>query len=163
MLFDGVPAPLAVVSGLVIEAVAALEIAGKNTVGVTVQYGGMISNTEILGVLPAVPGILGVYAGALDAPAAPGSIVSLAVIGSGVTIPPQTDGQIGGPPSVPALPVSVWLGAPPTFGPPIAWIPLTVTYAGSASWLPAGSIQVNVQLPDPLPATNDGDTSSPCM
>jgi len=37
---------------------------------------------------------------------------------------------------------------------PVPWIPLEVTYAGSASWLISGTIQVNLRLPDPLPQTD---------
>jgi uncharacterized protein (TIGR03437 family) len=56
--------------------------------------------------------------------------------------------------SVPALGVSAYLVALPFSATPVPWTPLDVTYAGSASWLISGAIQVNIKLPDPLP--NDG-------
>jgi uncharacterized protein (TIGR03437 family) len=143
VLFDGVAAPLLQVGAQQIEAVAPFAVAGKSTAAVTVEYGAMISNTAIVGVLPAVPGIVNQYgdAVALNTPAAPGSIISVFVTGSGVMVPPEADGQIGTrQTSVPALAVSAEYTSP-----------LQVTYAGSTTWLVSGTIQVNIKLPDELP------------
>jgi uncharacterized protein (TIGR03437 family) len=154
VLFGGVAAPLLAVSANQIQAVVPFAVAGQSTVEVTVQYGGLTSNPTVVGVLPAVPGIFedgDVY---VIGQASPGSIFGIVVTGAGVMNPPQTDGQIGGASAVPVLPVSAWLGVLPFTQTPAAWIPLEVTYAGSADWLVAGTIQVNVKLPNPLPATD---------
>jgi uncharacterized protein (TIGR03437 family) len=156
VFFDSVAAPLLQVGATQIVAVAPFEIAGKSTVGVTVEYGGLSSNTAVLGVLPAAPTITGLYTGPANAPAAPGAAVSLFVTGSGTTAPPQKDGAVGSQSSTPALQVLAWLGVQTGTNPPAPWSPLAITYAGSANWLVAGSIQVNVQLPNPLPASSDG-------
>jgi len=156
VFFDGVAAPLLQVSATQIVAVAPFEIAGKSTVGVTVEYGGLSSNTAVLGVLPAAPEITGLYTGPANPPAAPGATVSLFVTGAGTMAPPQTDGAIGGRSSIPALQVLAWLGVQTGTNPPTPWSPLAITYAGSADWLVAGSIQVNLQLPHPLPASSYG-------
>ncbi|HMD70866.1 MAG TPA: IPT/TIG domain-containing protein [Bryobacteraceae bacterium] len=156
VLFDGVAAPLMQVSASQIQALVPFAVSGKSTVGVQVEYGGMTSNTEVIGVLPAVPGIFNQYRDALswNSPGRPGSVVSIVVTGSGVMVPPETDGQVeASPTSVPVLPVSVYLGTFP-FPDSVPWTPLEVTYAGSASWLISGAIQFNFRLPDPLP--NDG-------
>ena len=154
VFFDNVAAPLLQVGAQQIVAVVPFEVAGKSTVGITVQYGSMSSNTATIGVLPALPGVFNQYgqALALNTPAAPGSIISVFVTGAGVMSPPQSDGAIGGSQtSVPALPVSASMGSYPQSSTPVAWTPLQVTYAGSADWLIAGTIQVNVQMPNPLP------------
>jgi uncharacterized protein (TIGR03437 family) len=160
VLFDGVAAPLLQVGVKQIEAVAPFAVSGKSTVGVTVEYGGLTSNTAIVGVLPAVPGIVNQYltAVALNTPAVPGSIISVFVTGSGVMFPPEADGQIGtGQASFPALAVSASLGPSEFSDTPAPWIPLQVTYAGSTTWLVSGAIQVNVKLPDEFPGTNYGE------
>ena len=160
VLFDGIAAPLLQVGAKQIEAVAPFAVAGKSTAGVTVEYGGLTSNTAMVGVLPAVPGIVNHYltAVAMNTPAAPGSIVSVFVTGSGVMLPPEADGQIGtGTASFPALAVSASMGPSQFSAPPVPWIPLRVTYAGSTTWLVSGTIQVNVQLPDEFPGTNYGE------
>jgi uncharacterized protein (TIGR03437 family) len=160
VLFDGIAAPLLQVGAKQIEAVAPFAVAGKSTVGVTVEYGGLTSNTAMVGVLPAVPGIVNQYltAVALNTPAVPGSIVSVFVTGSGAMLPPEADGQIGtGQTSFPALAVSASLGPSEFSDTPAPWIPLQVTYAGSTTWLVSGAIQVNVKLPDEFPGTNYGE------
>jgi uncharacterized protein (TIGR03437 family) len=145
VLFDGIAAPLLQVGAKQIEAVAPFAVAGKSTVGVTVEYGGLTSNTAMVGVLPAVPGIVNQYltAVALNTPAVPGSIVSVFVTGSGAMLP--------------ALAVSASLGPSEFSDTPAPWIPLQVTYAGSTTWLVSGAIQVNVKLPDEFPGTNYGE------
>ncbi len=158
VFFDDAAAPLLQVAAQQILAVVPFTVSGRSTVGITVAYGGMTSNTASIGVLPAVPGIFNQYsqAIALNTPAGPGSIISLFVTGSGVTIPPEVDGAIGASQtSFPALPVSASLGVFPfPADAPAPWIPLEVTYAGSSSWLVSGTIQVNLRLPDPLPQTD---------
>jgi uncharacterized protein (TIGR03437 family) len=159
-VFDGIAAPLLQVGVKQIEAVTPFAVSGKSTVGVTVEYGGLTSNTAIVGVLPAVPGIVNQYltAVALNTPAVPGSIVSVFVTGSGAMFPPEADGQIGtGQASFPALAVSASLGPSEFSDTPAPWIPLQVTYAGSTTWLVSGAIQVNVKLPDEFPGTNYGE------
>jgi uncharacterized protein (TIGR03437 family) len=154
VLFDGVAAPLLQVGASQIQAVVPFAVSGKSTAGIQVAYGGLISNTETIAVLPAVPGIHGV-ATPLNAPAGPGSYISVFVTGSGGMLPPEADGMLGtNRTSVPALGVSAYLVALPFSATPVPWTPLDVTSAGSASWLISGAIQVNIKLPDPLP--NDG-------
>ena len=158
VFFDDAAAPLLLVSAQQIQAVVPFAVSGKSTVGIKVEYGGMTSNTASIGVLPAEPGVFNQYgqALALNTPGGPGSIVSLFVTGSGVMLPPEEDGAIGASQaSFPALPVSALLGVFPfPLDAPVPWIPLEVTYAGSASWLISGTIQVNLRLPDPLPQTD---------
>ncbi|MGA2267161.1 MAG: hypothetical protein ABSH44_01705 [Bryobacteraceae bacterium] len=160
VLFDGIAAPLLQVGAQQIQALVPFAVAGKSTLGIRVEYGGLTSNTAIIGVLPAVPGIFNQYGSALalNTPAGPGSIISLFVTGSGVMVPPEADGQIGSAQtSIPVLRVSASLGVFPFSDTPVPWIPVEVTYAGSASWLISGAIQVNVKLPDKLPETDYGE------
>jgi uncharacterized protein (TIGR03437 family) len=138
VLFDDVPAPLLQVRATQITAVVPFEVAGKSTVAVRVEYNGVTSNTATVGVLAAVPGIFNMYGTALAlGTGAPGSIVSVFVTGAGA-----------------GAPLTAYLTN--GFGTPGPAVPVEVTYAGPASWLPAGTIQVNVRLPGTLEQCNGG-------
>ena len=171
VFFSGIPAPLLRVTDSRIEAIVPFGIAGRSLVEVTVEYGGAASNASPVAVLPAVPGILKQYLDAIELTAPePGAIISIFATGAGAMVPPQPDGQIGSTStSLPVLPVTASLGSLPISDSSDPWIPLEVTYAGSANWLVAGAIQVNIKLPAESPesygtqpiAIKIGDSLSP--
>ncbi len=156
VFFSGIAAPLLHVTDSRIDAIVPFGIAGKSLVDVTVEYAGAASNASPIAVLPAVPGLLNQYLDAIElTPPAPGAVISIFATGAGVMVPPQPDGQIGSATtSIPALPVTASLGTLPVYDSSDPWLPLEVTYAGSANWLVAGAIQVNVKLPAELPKSN---------
>ncbi len=157
VLFDDTPAPVLAVRADQNTAIAPYGIAGKATVGVTVEVDGVRSNVERLAVLPSAPALftysLGtlVSASALNQdgtrngpgnPAVPGSVISLFATGAGEMVPAEKDGAVisGQPLPVPKLPVSVTIHT----------IPAQVTYAGAVPGLVAGALQVNVRVPGDL-------------
>jgi uncharacterized protein (TIGR03437 family) len=153
VLFDGSPAPILRVGSNQVEAIVPFAVGSKKTVGVTVEYLGVNSNTAVVDVLPAAPGVFN----AILPNSIPrhGGVIAIFATGVGQIAPPQDDGRFVADVSVPVLPVSAEIGAFP--GPEVPWVPLEVTYAGSVSWLPAGSIQVNLKLPEKLPESSDSN------
>ena len=76
-------------------------------------------------------------------PAVAGSIITLYATGEGKTTPDSIDGRPAEPPlSRPNLPVRAFIGG----------IEAEVVYAGGAPGIVAGVMQVNVRLPNSLPA-----------
>ena len=157
VLFDGIAAPVLSANATTVMVAAPFAIAGKASVGITVEVDGVASNVAPLAVLPSAPEIYTHSFGTLIAatalnqdgtlngpgnPAAVGSVVSLFADGAGVMQPAETDGAVvtGPPLPVPVLPVSVTMGTRA----------LAVEYAGAAPGLLAGALQVNVVIPNNL-------------
>jgi uncharacterized protein (TIGR03437 family) len=152
--FDGIPAPLLMVSADSIHAVVPFEVAGKQQTQVTVQTAAGRTNAITFRVSDADPAFLsadGVHVAALNEdgsvnspsnPAVRGSIVALFTVGSGQTLPPESDGVVVGPP-LPAtlLSVSVAINASAC----------DVQYAGAAPGLVAGVTQINIRIPSTVP------------
>jgi uncharacterized protein (TIGR03437 family) len=159
--FDGIPAPLLYVQEQQINTVVPWQVFedynslyGGGT-HVSVQIGGVATNTLMNPVTTAAPGIFVANAanqaavlnqdGTLNSPsnpAAPGSIIAIYGTGGGPTSPPGQTGAIS--PLVPASltqPVAVQIGGRNA----------NVIYAGAAPGLISGAIQINVLLPDTLP------------
>ncbi len=133
VLFDGVAAPVLAVRPDQVTAIAPFSIAGRATLGVTVEVNGVRSNREIVAVLPSVPELFRSYANVAAAinqdgtrngpgnPARSGSVVALFGTGGGEVV---------------ALPVAVTMGGQPA----------EITYAGPAPGF-EGGFQVNVRVP----------------
>lgn len=154
LLFDGTPAPLLYASSNQINAVVPYEVDGKTVTQVQVQFGQILSSAIAVAVDQAAPALFtlnssGTGSGAIlnqnstvnspSNPATVGSVISLYATGAGQTNPPGVDGQIAGSIlALPLLPVSVQIGG----------INATVLYAGAAPGLVAGSLQVNVRVPN---------------
>jgi len=150
--FDDVAAPLLRVGGGQIQAIVPFDVSGKETVGVRVEYLGAESNTAVLSVLPAVPGVF-----RLDN-VRKSATISIVVTGVGKLSPAEADGQFATSDiSVPVLPLSATFGVVPIYDPEVPWTPVQITYAGSVNWLPAGTIQINLKLPDTLPQSTNSN------
>lgn len=158
VLFDGVPAPLLYVSETQLAAIVPYAVAGKSATQMQVEFQSSRSNSISLPVAQASPAFFtsnasGRGQGAFlnednslnsaSNPAAKGSIVVLYATGEGQTDPAGVDGQLAS--SVypkPVLPVSVKIGG----------VDAEILYAGAAPELVAGVLQVNVRIPDNVPA-----------
>jgi uncharacterized protein (TIGR03437 family) len=159
--FDGIPAPLLYVQEQQINTVVPWQVSEdynslfEGGTHVSVQIGGVATNTLTNQVTTAAPGIFVASAanqtavlnqdGTLNSPsnpAAPGSIIAIYGTGGGPTSPPGQTGAIS--PLIPASltqPVAVQIGGQN----------VKVIYAGAAPGLISGAIQINVLLPDTLP------------
>ena len=152
---NGYSVPLIYVSASVIAAIAPYEIANSSTANVTVVYQGQDTNTFVVPVATAAPGIFtanatgsgpaaavniqnGTINGAAN-PASRGSYVSLYISGAGQTSPAGTDGLIANSAPYPQTvqPVTVQIGGQSA----------VVTYAGVTPTVVQGLTQVNVQIP----------------
>jgi uncharacterized protein (TIGR03437 family) len=160
VLFDGVPAPMVYASAGQVSCVTPYAVAGKTTTQVQISYNGVLSSTIALPVAPSAPGLYTAnqqgsgQAAALNqdgsynstgSPAAAGSVVVLYGTGEGATVPAVLDGTVAN--SVvpkPQLPVSVTIGS----------LPATAQYAGAAPGFVAGALQLNVMIPEGVPAGN---------
>ena len=168
VFFDTTPAPLIYVSSGQVTAVAPYEIAGQTTTQVYVAYNGVMSEIVTLNVAAAAPGFftLGV-AGAgqcaalnYDAtsqlytinsttnPTTAGSTVVLYATGEGQTNPAGVDGIITTGP-VASLPVPVLVPSVTIGG-----IVATVLSATEAPGFIGGMMQLNVQVPTGIKASN---------
>jgi len=162
VLVDGIAAPMLYSSRSQVSFIAPYAIHGKPAVSVGVEYGGRSSLTLVAS--PAADPALftanqsGRGQGAIlnqDAsinsaanPAAPGSIIVLYGTGAGQMTPAGVDGQIvgGNPPPRPlAQPTVVTIGGQNA----------TVEYSGAAPGAVAGLWQINVRVPNGLPANNN--------
>ena len=153
VLFDGVPAPLIYVSSTQVSAIVPYAVAGKTTTQMQLEYQGFPSGALALEVAPTSPALFtldasGAGPGAIlnqngtvnsaTNPAARNSVIVLFCTGEGQTVPPGVDGLLARAPLTrPVAVVSVQVGG----------LNGRVTYAGGAPGLPAGVLQVNVQLP----------------
>ena len=147
--FDGVPVPLLSVSAQEIDLVAPFELATKAATTIQVQYNGVQSNPVRVAVTGTVLQILGVFnedfsPNSESHPAQAGSVMSLYLAGAGQTNPPSQDGQINAAPlAAPGMPIQLrWFANDPNNA-----MALPVTFAGAASNLAAGILQVNFVAP----------------
>jgi uncharacterized protein (TIGR03437 family) len=151
-LFDGIAAPMVYADQLQTSFLVPYEVAGKTNTQFTIAFNGIGSNTVTLNVAPAAPGIFTAAGGkgqgailnqdgssnSASNPAAIGSVVVLYATGAGQTDPPGQDGVLAsGTAPKPVLPVTVEIGG----------LPAVVQYAGGASGLVSGVIQVNAVVP----------------
>ena len=156
VLFDGVAAPAISVNESRLRVVVPYEIDGRSQTTIQVERFGQIVQTITMPVTAAAPRIFtvpGSYSAALvfnenaapnraGNPAAPGSIISFFVNGTGVTNPASKTGQIGADPlPSPAAGISVLIGGVPA---------QEILFAGTAPGL-AGTTQVVARLPQNLP------------
>ena len=160
VLFDGVPAPMIYTSAGQVSCVTPYAVAGKTTTQVQVSYNGVLSSTIAVPVAPSAPGLYTAnqqgtgQAAALNedgsynsagSPAETGSVVVLYGTGEGATVPAVPDGTVAT--SVvpkPQLPLSVTVGNKPA----------VVQYDGTAPTFVVGALQLNVVIPDGVPAGN---------
>jgi uncharacterized protein (TIGR03437 family) len=159
LLFDGVPAPLLYAQAGQINAIVPFSVAGKSTTSAQYEYQGIASNVVAMNVVPAAPGLFTLDssgqgpAAILDSsykvvspsnPAHVGDVIQVFATGAGVTVPASADGQIAvaGPFPIPAAAVASKIGG----------IDCPLLYAGGASGLVAGAVQVNVRIAPGVPA-----------
>jgi uncharacterized protein (TIGR03437 family) len=155
------PIPLLYVSGTQINAILPFDLALGSRPVIQVDNNGQAGNEFSYGRVDAAAITLFRVASGLAAalnqdgtvnsptnPAQPGTVVMLFGTGGGVTSPPSTDGEVT-PPEQRLLNVSPSVVVPP-FPPGTQ---LDVQYAGAAPGLVAGVVQLNVKLPEDIPAT----------
>ena len=155
VLFDNDPAPIVYTSAGQVSVIVPYSTQGKTSVSVSAYNNSSLQKLGTVNVADSAPGIFtadGKQAAALNQdnsynsasnPAARGSTVVLFATGEGQTNPPGVDGQIAT--SVypkPVLPVSVTIGGQPA----------NVAYYGAAPGLTAGLLQLNVVVPQNIPA-----------
>ena len=155
VVFDGSPAPLVYARNDQISAIVPYSVAGQANTQVVVLYKGQTSRALSVPVIDSAPGIFtasasgkgggaildGVTYGLIDAahPSKAGSVVLIYVTGEGRTKPDGEDGRLAQDVlPAPVLPVSV----------SIAGHDAQVLYAGAASGLVAGLMQINVVVPE---------------
>ncbi len=138
-------------------AIVPYEVAGKASTQLQVEYLGALSDPVTVPVAVAVPGLFtkdfsGTGQGSIlnqdespntaANPAARGSFVSLYATGEGETNPGGIAGMVGGEKlPKPRLPVTATIGG----------VSAEVTYAGGASGLVAGAMQIYVRVPASIP------------
>lgn len=159
LLFDGVPAPILYTRVGQMSAVVPFSVAGSPTTQVQYEYRGVRSNPITVNVAATRPGIFtldssGQGDGAiLDTayrvisqtnPARRGEVILLFATGGGVTNPPSVDGQIAVSAPFPVVPSSVTAR--------IGGIDCPIQYAGGASGLVAGALQINLQVARGVPS-----------
>jgi uncharacterized protein (TIGR03437 family) len=162
VMFDSNPAPLLYVSADQINAIVPYAVAGRFSTQLQVEYRGTRSSALVLQVVDAAPGIFtmnkqGTGPGAilnqdysvngLTRAAARGSVVMIYATGEGQTSPGGVDGRLAGsaPYPAPVLPVKVTIGGRDT----------EVLYAGAAPGFVAGSMQINVRIPNDAPTGDE--------
>ncbi|MEO8594078.1 MAG: hypothetical protein ABI759_12220 [Candidatus Solibacter sp.] len=162
VLFNGVAAPLVHVSEKQITAIVPYAVAGRPSVDVQVEYGGVRSEVVTMPVLPSRPGIFTLDStgqgqgailnedGSVNSPSNParrGSIISIFATGGGEAAPGVVDGQLVSDirPRT-SLPVSVFfdLGNNEHL---VQQRQGEVLYAGGVPGSVAGLLQVNVRVP----------------
>ena len=161
VLFDGVAAPLIYATLGQLSTLVPYSAATRTSISMQVEYQGVASGPVVLTISGANPGVFTADSsgrgqavvvnedGSLNSaanPASRGSVIVLYATGEGQTNPGGVDGKlaIGVDLAKPLLPVQVRVNGT------IA----DVQYAGSAPGLVAGLMQVNVRLPDGLPAAS---------
>ena len=162
VLFGGVPAPLLSVSSGEVAAVAPNAIAGRSSVGIQVEYRGVVSNSVTIPVLKAHPGIFNLDSsgwgavwnedGTLNSlanPARRGSTVMIFGTGGGELDGASSDGQVAGNPS--RLKNSVLVEFPDTEETTYYVAPAEASYAGTVPGFVSSLLQVNVRVPESLP------------
>jgi uncharacterized protein (TIGR03437 family) len=155
VLFEGVAAPVLYASGGRVNTVIPFTMYGYPSVRVQVEYNGALSDVAPLTMGESAPfvftgpdpgtgsqvAIVINQDGSTNSPSKPaaaGSIITIYGSGFGRTTPEGVDGRLAAAPlPKPVLPVSATLGS----------LPATVLYAGDASGLVEGIVQLNIQLP----------------
>lgn len=153
VFFDGTPAPIVYTSANASSVIVPYSVAGKSTVNLSIQYDQLTSSALALNVAESAPGLFTLNAagagplaafnsdGSLNSvtnPVAHGGTVVFFGSGEGLTNPTPADGTINSSPApTPQLPVSVTIGGQSA----------TVLYAGGASGVTAGLLQINAQVP----------------
>lgn len=159
LLFDGIAAPMLYSQVGQMSAVVPYAVDGHATAQVQYEYQGVRSDPVTVKVAPTTPGLFtldssGMGPGAIldigykvvsqTNPAHRGDYILVYGTGGGVTTPASADGQIvlTAPFPVLAARVSATIGG----------IDCPVLYAGSASGLIAGAVQVNIQIAPTVPS-----------
>jgi uncharacterized protein (TIGR03437 family) len=155
VLFEGVAAPVLYASDGRVNTVIPFTMYGYPSVRVQVEYNGALSDVAPLTMGESAPfvftgpdpgtgsqvAIVINQDGSTNSPSTPaaaGSIITIYGSGFGRTTPEGVDGRLAAAPlPKPVLPVSATLGS----------LPATVLYAGDASGLVEGIVQLNIQLP----------------
>jgi uncharacterized protein (TIGR03437 family) len=155
VLFEGVAAPVLYAADGRVNTVIPFTMYGYPSVRVQVEYNGALSDVVPLTMGESAPfvftgpdpgtgsqvAIVINQDGSTNSPSTPaaaGSIITIYGSGFGRTTPEGVDGRLAAAPlPKPVLPVSATLGS----------LPATVLYAGDASGLVEGIVQLNIQLP----------------
>ena len=156
VLVEGVPAPVLYSSDGRVNFAIPFAMYGYVHVVVQVEYNGALSDAVDVQMYQSAPIVLTNsdsgqpvavvinQDGSMNSsskPAAPGSVITFYGSGFGLTSPAGIDGHLAtSPPPQPVLPVSVSVDGQPA----------TVLYAGDASGMVEGLVQMNVQLPQSL-------------
>jgi endo-1,4-beta-xylanase len=158
LLFDGVAAPLLYARVGQVSAVVPFGVAGNATTRMQYEYQDVQSNAVSMNVVPTVPGLftldssgsgpaaildLNYHVISAGNPAHHGDIIQVYATGAGVTSPPSVDGQASaaGPFPIPVAHVTARIGG----------VDCPVLYAGGASGLVAGGLQVNLRIAAGVP------------
>ncbi len=161
VLFDGVEAPILYLGPEQAVVAVPYTVAGKATVIVQAENGGVVSEGFPMAVAPAAPALFtlsstgfgqiamlnqsGDFNG-VRAPAARGSIVTCFATGEGQTTPAGIDGKINSDMlPTPILPISVQ----------VAGIDAEVLYAGAAPGVISGVMQLNFRVPGTVIPSNE--------
>ena len=171
VLFDGIPARLLYTSAEQVSVLVPNAISGKSSVGIQVEYRGVLSKAVTLPVLKVHPGIFSFDGsgsgqaavlnedGTPNSPANParrGSIISIFATGGGQTNPATEDGSIAGNPP-PRLTASTRVHFPVCCIDDETYeILAEVSYAGAVTGFVGGLVQVNARLPE---SSKVGDVS----
>jgi uncharacterized protein (TIGR03437 family) len=158
LLFDGVAAPMLYSAVGQMSGVVPYAVAGQASTQVQYEYQGVRCDPVTVKVAPTTPGLFtldssGKGAGAIldlgykvvsqSNPVRRGDYILVYGTGGGMTMPGSTDGQIAlaSPFPILAARVSATIGG----------VDCPVLYAGSASGLIAGAVQVNIQIAPTVP------------
>jgi len=160
--FDGVPAPLLLVSPGQVNAIVPYAVAGKESTRMQVTYQNRPTNTITLPVTATAPGVFAItnQDGSVNSalnPAAPGSVLILYGTGEGQTTPAGIDGNVA---------TSVFLKPIQDVTVQIGSSAASVLYAGAAPGFVSGVLQLNVTIPAGVSGTQPisvkiGDATTP--
>jgi uncharacterized protein (TIGR03437 family) len=153
VLFNGIAAPLLFAGPNQVNAIVPFEIAGAASANVEIEEDGQKAAQGSALVAAAGSQILGIVnqdgsTNSINHPASPGDIITIYSTGGGQTNPPSIDGQIAAAPASLVLSTDVVL----LDGNGVQQTRAEVLYSGAAPGQVAGIVQVNVKLPDVLPA-----------
>lgn len=141
--FDGVAAPLLLVSPGQVNAIVPYSVAGRESTRLQVTYQNRPTNTITLPVTTSSPGVFAItnQDGSVNSatnPAEAGSVLILYGTGEGQTVPAGIDGNVATAVfPKPVQEVLVQIGSRPA----------TVLYAGAAPGFVSGVLQLNVTIP----------------
>ncbi|MDP3000834.1 MAG: hypothetical protein Q8N47_25345 [Bryobacterales bacterium] len=158
VLFDGVPAPLLMVSAGQANVAVPYAVSGRSSASVQIEYKGVSSAAISVPVTASAPALFtadasGQGQGAIlnedyspnspSNPARKGSVVMLFATGEGATNPAGVDGRVASAPlPAPLLPVAVGINNAGA----------ELIYAGAAPGMVAGLMQINVRVPADAPS-----------